>query len=322
MSEVLVLVDHIDGEIKKVTFELLTAARLLGEPSAVVVGSPGTAAKLKESLASYGAAKVYVAESDDALGYLVTPKVDVLAALVERTSPAAVLVAATAEGKEVAGRLAARTGSGLLVDAIGIEGAEGDVTAVQSIFGGAFVVKSKSTRGTPIVSVRPGGMEAEQAQGAAAEEVVEIPATDPAKATRITGQEPLAGGDRPELTEASIVVSGGRGVGSAEKFEVVEKLADAFGAAVGASRAAVDSGYYPAQFQVGQTGKTVSPQLYVALGISGAIQHRAGMQTSKTIVAVNKDAEAPIFEIADFGVVGDLFAVAPQLTDEVAKRKG
>lgn len=322
MSEVLVLVDHVDGEIKKVTFELLTAARQIGEPSAVVVGSPGTAAKLKESLAAYGAAKVYVAESDDATGYLVTPKVDVLAALVEKASPAAVLIAATADGKEIAGRLAARTGSGLLVDAIGIEGSAGDVVAVQSIFGGAFVVKSKSNKGTPIVSVRPGGLEAEQAQGAAAEEAVDVPATDAAKSARITGQEPIVGGDRPELTEASVVVSGGRGVGSAEQFEVVEKLADAFGAAVGASRAAVDSGYYPPQFQVGQTGKTVSPQLYVALGISGAIQHRAGMQTSKTIIAVNKDAEAPIFEIADFGVVGDLFAVAPQLTDEVAKRKG
>ncbi len=326
MTEVLVLVDHLDGEVKKVTFELLTAARAIGEPSAVVVGAPGTAAKIKESLASYGAAKVYVAESDDAAGYLVTPQVDVLAALVERTSPAAVLVAASAEGKEVSGRLAARIGGGLLVDAIGVsastEGSAGsDLVATQSIFGGAFVVKSKATKGTPVVSVRPGGLEAEQASGAAAEETVEVPAVDPAKSARITGREPVTGGDRPELTEASVVVSGGRGVGSAESFEVVEKLADSLGAAVGASRAAVDSGYYPAQFQVGQTGKTVSPQLYIALGISGAIQHRAGMQTSKTIIAVNKDAEAPIFEIADFGVVGDLFKVSPQLTEEVQKRK-
>lgn len=322
MAEVLVLVDHSDGEVKKVTFELLTAARTLGEPSAVVVGAPGDAGKIKEALASYGAAKVYVAESEDAVGYLVTPKVDVLAALVAAASPAAVLVAATAEGKEVSGRLAARIGGGLLVDAVDLAGSGSDVTATQSIFGGAFVVRSKVAKGTPVVSVRPGGLEAEQAQGAAVEEVVEVPAVDVAKSARITGREAAAGGDRPELTEASVVVSGGRGVGSAESFEVIEKLADALGAAVGASRAAVDSGYYPAQFQVGQTGKTVSPQLYLALGISGAIQHRAGMQTSKTIVAVNKDPEAPIFEIADFGVVGDLFKVAPQLTEEAAKRKG
>jgi electron transfer flavoprotein alpha subunit len=320
MPEVLVLVEHADGEVKKVTFELLTAARQLGEPAAVVVGAPGTATKLRESLAGYGAAKVYVAESEDAASYLVTPKVDVLAALIEQAS--AVLVAATAEGKEVSARLAARTGSGLLWDAVGIEGSGADMTAVQSIFGGAFVVKSKSTKGTPIVSVRPGGLEAEQSTGAAAEEQVSVPAVDTAKAAKITGVDPLVGGDRPELTEASVVVSGGRGVGSAESFSVVEQLADTLGAAVGASRAAVDSGYYPAQFQVGQTGKTVSPQLYIALGISGAIQHRAGMQTSKTIVAVNKDPEAPIFEIADFGVVGDLFKVAPQLAEEVAKRKG
>jgi electron transfer flavoprotein alpha subunit len=322
MSEVLVLVEHADGEVKKVTYELLTAARGLGEPAAVVVGAPGMAAKLREALAAYGAAKVYVAESEDAVSYLVTPKVDVLAALVGQASPAAVLVAATADGKEISARLAARTGSGLLVDAVGLEGAGSELTAVQSVFGGAFVVKSKSTKGIPIVSVRPGGVEAEPAQGAAVEEAVAVPAVDPARTARITGVEPVVGGDRPELTEASVVVSGGRGVGSAESFEVVERLADTLGAAVGASRAAVDSGYYPAQFQVGQTGKTVSPQLYIALGISGAIQHRAGMQTSKTIVAVNKDPEAPIFEIADFGVVGDLFKVAPQLAGEVAKRKG
>ncbi|MQA62729.1 MAG: electron transfer flavoprotein subunit alpha/FixB family protein [Actinophytocola sp.] len=319
MAEVLVLVDHVDGEVKKVTLELLTAARALGEPSAVVVGAPGTAGKAKEALASYGAAKVYVAESDDAASYLVTPKVDVLAALAEKVSPAAVLVAATAEGKEISGRLAVRTGSGLLVDAVGVNS---DGSVDQSVFGGSFTVKSQSSKGAPVISVRPGGVEAEAASGAAVEEAVDAPTVDPAKAAKITGVEPIVGGDRPELTEASIVVSGGRGVGSAEQFSVVESLADALGAAVGASRAAVDSGYYPAQFQVGQTGKTVAPQLYVALGISGAIQHRAGMQTSKTIIAVNKDPEAPIFEIADFGIVGDLFKVAPQLTEEVAKRKG
>lgn len=319
MAEVLVLVEELDGEVKKVTSELLTAARKLGEPSAVVIGVPGTAAKLKSFLVAYGATKVYVVESDDAAGYLVTPKVDALATLVEQASPAAVLMAAGAEGREVAGRLAARTDSGLLVDAVDVD-ADGTVT--KSVFGGAFTVKCKAAKGVPVISVRPGSVEPEESDGAAVEEQVALPAVDVARATRIVGREPIVGGDRPELTEASIVVSGGRGVGSAEKFEVVEKLADALGAAVGASRAAVDSGYYPGQFQIGQTGKTVSPQLYIALGISGAIQHRAGMQTSKTIVAVNKDPEAPIFEIADFGVVGDLFTVAPQLTEEITKRKG
>ncbi|HEX6342022.1 electron transfer flavoprotein subunit alpha/FixB family protein [Umezawaea sp.] len=319
MSEVLVLVDHVDGDVKKVTYELLSAARRLGEPSAVVVAAPGTAAKVRESLGRYGAAKVYAVESDDAVNYLITPKVDALATIAGTASPAAILVSATIEGKEVAGRLAARLGSGLLVDVVDIDE---DGTGTQSIFGGAFVVKSKVTTGVPVITVRPGGVEATEAEGAAAEETVELPATDTAKATKVTGREQVEGGDRPELTEASVVVSGGRGVGSAESFDVVEKLADSLGAAVGASRAAVDSGYYPHQFQVGQTGKTVSPQLYIALGISGAIQHRAGMQTSKTIIAVNKDNEAPIFEIADFGVVGDLFNVAPQLTEEVQKRKG
>lgn len=319
MAEVLVLVDHADGELKKSTFELLTAARSLGEPSAVVVGSTGTAGKVKDSLAAYGAQKVYVAESDDAASYFATPKVEALVSLAEKASPAAVLVSATTEGKEVSGRLAARIGSGLLGDAVGVNT---DGTVEQSIFGGAFNVTSKSAQGAPIISVRPGGIDAEQASGAAAEETVELPAIDPGKSAKITGFEPVVGGDRPDLAEASVVVSGGRGVGSADKFDVIEQLADSLGAAVGASRAAVDSGYYPAQFQVGQTGKTVSPQLYVALGISGAIQHRAGMQTSKTIVAVNKDGEAPIFEIADFGVVGDLFKVAPQLTEAVHERKG
>ncbi|MGW0516403.1 electron transfer flavoprotein subunit alpha/FixB family protein [Crossiella sp. NPDC003009] len=318
MSEVLVLVDHVDGEIKKSTFELLSAARSIGEPSAVVVGAPGTAAKLKESLAGYGAAKVYVAESEEAASVLVSPKVAVLAELVGRVSPAAVLVSATIDGKEIAGRLAIRVGSGVLTDAVDVAA---DGTATQSVFGGSYTVKSQVTSGVPIISVRPGAIEASPAEGAAAEEAVEVPAAGD-RVARVTGREPVVGGDRPELSEATVVVSGGRGVGSAENFAVVEQLADSLGAAVGASRAAVDSGYYPHQFQVGQTGKTVAPQLYIALGISGAIQHRAGMQTSKTIVAVNKDAEAPIFEIADFGIVGDLFKVAPQLTDEIGKRKG
>ncbi|CDP83791.1 MULTISPECIES: electron transfer flavoprotein subunit alpha/FixB family protein [Mycolicibacterium] len=318
MAEVLVLVEHSEGALKKVSAELITAARALGEPSAVVVGKPGTSAGLVDGLKAAGAAKIYVAESDDAENYLLTPVVDVLAALAESAAPAGVVLAATADGKEIAARLAARIGSGLLVDVVEVrEGAVG----VHSIFGGAFTVEAQVTSDTPVITVRPGSVEAAPADGAGEVVNVEVPA-QAENATKITKREPAVAGDRPELTEASVVVAGGRGVGSAESFSVVEELADSLGGAVGASRAAVDSGYYPGQFQVGQTGKTVSPQLYIALGISGAIQHRAGMQTSKTIIAVNKDEEAPIFEIADLGIVGDLFKVSPQLTEAVKARKG
>jgi electron transfer flavoprotein alpha subunit len=318
MAEVLVLAEHAEGALKKVSSELITAARILGEPAAVVVGKPGTAAPLVDGLKAAGAAKIYVAESDTAENYLIIPAVDVLAALAESASPAAVLLAASADGKEIAGRLAARIGSGLLVDVVDVQAGP---KAVHSIFGGAFTVEAQANGDTPVITVRAGAIDAEPADGAGEQVTVEVPEAAE-NAAKVTSREPAVAGDRPELTEATIVVSGGRGVGSAENFSVVEELADSLGAAVGASRAAVDSGYYPGQFQVGQTGKTVSPQLYIALGISGAIQHRAGMQTSKTIIAVNKDEEAPIFEIADYGVVGDLFKVAPQLTEAVKARKG
>ena len=318
MAEVLVLVEHSAGEVKRVTNELLTAALRRGEPSAVVVGPPGIASKLRHRLAAYGAAKVYVAESDEVDHYLTAPAVGVLAALVETAQPAAVLIASSPDGKEIAGKLAVRTGSGLLSDAVELAD---DGTATHSVFGGSYLAKSQATTPVAVITLRPGSIDAVEVSGAAAEHTVEVPAMSAVRAAKIIERRLIEGGDRPELTEASVVVSGGRGVGSADNFAVVEKLADALGAAVGASRAAVDSGYYPHQFQVGQTGKTVSPQLYVALGISGAIQHRAGMQTSKTIVAINKDPEAPIFEIADFGVVGDLFTIAPQLAEAITKRK-
>jgi electron transfer flavoprotein alpha subunit len=319
MAEVLVLIEYAEGAPKKVSLELVTAARALGEPSAVVVGKPGTAeALVAADLKASGAQKIYAAEADFVDDYLLVPQVDVLASLVEAASPAAVLLAASADGKEIAGRLAARIGSGVLTDVVEVhEGNKG----LHSIFGGAYTVDAQVEADVAIITVRPGAVEAEPSQGAA--ELVKVEVPQPAEnATKITQRQPAAAGDRPELTEATIVVAGGRGVGSAENFSVVEELADSLGAAVGASRAAVDSGYYPGQFQVGQTGKTVSPQLYIALGISGAIQHRAGMQTSKTIVAVNKDEEAPIFEISDYGIVGDLFKVAPQLTEAVKARKG
>jgi electron transfer flavoprotein alpha subunit len=320
MAEVLVLVElNPDGQgVRKTTLEALTAARALGEPSAVVAGGPGAAAGAKDALAEYGAAKVYVAESADIEGYLVAPKAEVLAKLVAEKSPAAVVIPSSPEGKEVAARLAVKTNSGFLTDVTEIAA---DGTATQVAFAGQVIVHSKVTTGTPIYTLRGNSVTPEPASGAAAEETVDVTLSDAAKAVTVIDRVVEQKSSRPELTEASIVVSGGRGVASAENFSLIEGLADSLGAAVGASRAAVDSGFYPHTFQVGQTGKTVSPNLYIAVGISGAIQHRAGMQTSKTIVAVNKDPEAPIFELADFGVVGDLFQVAPQATELIKARK-
>jgi electron transfer flavoprotein alpha subunit len=316
MAEVLVLVEHVDGAPKKVTFELLTLARSLGEPAAVFIGNGADNAK--DKLAEYGATKIYVAGDPDVESYLVAPKAEVLAQVVQQSSPAAVLIPSTPEGKEVAARLAVKLDSGIITDAVGVE--DGFV-AKQSIFGGAFNVSSTVSRGTPIITVRPNSTAPEPAPAQPSEEQVSVSLSDTAKQAKVLDRITEKKGGRPELTEAAIVVSGGRGLGEGKNFELIEKLADTLGAAVGASRAATDAGWYPHTNQVGQTGKTVSPQLYMAIGISGAIQHRAGMQTSKTIVAINKDPEAPIFELVDFGVVGDLFNVVPALTDEIDKRK-
>ena len=319
MAEVLVLAEH-DGEtVKKVTGELLTLARQFGEPSAVWLGSGSAGGR--ERLAEFGAAKVYVAEGSDFEDGVVAPAAEVLAALAGRTEPAAVLIPATGEGKEVAGRLAVKTGSGVITDAVGLAAGRrrrpgrravhlrwGDRRAVP----GAY--RHADHRG-------PAQFGAGQPAPAAAEVIpAGVELSDAATAVRVTERVVAERGERPELTEAAIVVSGGRGVGNADNFALIEKLADSLGAAVGASRAATDAGWYPHQFQVGQTGKTVSPQLYMAVGISGAIQHRAGMQTAKTIMVINKDPEAPIFELADFGVVGDLFQVVPQLTEQIEQR--
>ncbi|MCR6031711.1 electron transfer flavoprotein subunit alpha/FixB family protein [Nocardioides sp. zg-579] len=317
MSEVLVVVDHVDGAIRKPTFELLTLARRLGEASAVFFGSSDKGAEAAQKLGQLGAEKVYVVDDTEIKGYLVAPKAEALAQLVEKTSPAAVLFVSGYEGKEVAARLAIKTGSGLITDAVDIE--EGGVVT-QSVFAGSYTVKGKVTQGVPLITVKPNSAPVEEVGAAGTVEEFAATISDSAKKAQIVAQQPRKASGRPELTEAAIVVSGGRGTGG--NFEPVEGLADALGAAVGASRAAVDSGWMPHTFQVGQTGKVVSPQLYVANGISGAIQHRAGMQTSKTIVAVNKDEEAPIFELVDFGVVGDLHSVLPAATEEINKRKG
>ena len=317
MAEVLVLVDHVEGTPKKVSYELLTLARELGTPSAVLLGAGASAAA--EKVAAYGAGKVYVSEAGELDAHLVAPKATVLAQLVAETSPAAVLLASNAEGKEVAARLAIRTGSGLITDAVGITG---ELVAEQPIFGGSVTVQSKVATGTPIITVRPNSTAPSESPAAGTVEQVSASFAETDTAAKVVDRVVEDKGGRPDLGDASVVVSGGRGVGSPENFAIIERLADSLGAAVGASRAATDAGWYPHQNQVGQTGRTVSPQLYVAVGISGAIQHRAGMQTSKTIVAINKDPEAPIFELADFGLVGDLNTVVPALTDEIAARKG
>ncbi|MBW8171864.1 electron transfer flavoprotein subunit alpha/FixB family protein [Ornithinimicrobium sp. Arc0846-15] len=313
MSEVLVLVDHVDGAVRKTTSEMLTAAARLGEPAAVFVGAGLDAAR--ETLAAYGATKIYVVDSSDVTDYLVAPTAEVLASLCEKVSPAAVLLPSTTTGKEIAGRLAIKTSAGVVTDAIDIEPVDGGIQSKQSVFAGNYTVTAKIVKGAPIITVKPNSIAPLESAATPTEETVEVSVSDAAKASSIVSTEPKAASGRPSLTEAAIVVSGGRGTGG--DFGPVEGFADALGAAVGASRAAVDAGWYPHSSQVGQTGVSVSPQLYVAAGISGAIQHRAGMQTSKAIVAINKDEEAPIFEMVDFGVVGDLFTVLPAATAKI-----
>ncbi|MGW0227473.1 electron transfer flavoprotein subunit alpha/FixB family protein [Actinopolymorpha singaporensis] len=320
MSEILVLVDHVDGVVRKTTTELLTIARRLGEPSAVFVGAGYEQAR--DALATYGAQKVYLLEQPELTEHLVAPKAEALAQLADRSTPAAIMLTSGAESKEIAGRLAIKLGSGVLTDVVDVEPGDGTVVATQAVFAGNYTVRSRVTHGTPILTVKPNSATPEPAPAQPVEEKADVTVSDRARAARVVERSPRTQTGRPELTEAAIVVSGGRGVGSADNFAVVEGLADALGGAVGASRAAVDAGWYPHAYQVGQTGKTVSPQLYLAAGISGAIQHRAGMQTSRTIAVVNKDPEAPIFEMADFGVVGDLHAVLPQATEEINRRKG
>lgn len=318
MAEVLVLVDHAAGEVRKSTFELLTIARRIGSPSAVFVGTPSDAATA--GLTAHGADTIYVVADPEVTAYLVAPQAEVLAQLVGSAQPAAVLIPSNPAGKEIAARLAVKTSSGLITDAVDVAAAGSGIETTQSVFAGSFTVQARVTQGTPIICVKPNSAPVEDVAGAGTVTPVEVTLSDAAKGARITEAKPREKSGRPELTEAAIVVSGGRGTGG--DFGPVEALADALGAAVGASRAAVDAGWYPHAAQIGQTGKQVSPQLYVAAGISGAIQHRAGMQTSKTIVAVNKDEEAPIFELVDFGVVGDLFQVLPQTTAAVEAAKG
>ena len=314
MSEVLVVTELVDGKVSKPALELLTLARRLGEPVAVVLGNGATATA--PTLGEYGATRVVFITDPAFTEYLVAPKAEAVAQVASSMSPAAILISSTPEGKEIAGRLAVKLGSGLITDATDLGE---DRSTVQSVFAGNWTVQASVSDGVPVITVKPNAVTPEPSPAAGTVDQSAVAISDQAKGARIVKSEPKRASGRPELTEAAIVVAGGRG--TAGDFGPVEVLADALGAAVGASRAAVDSGWYPHAYQIGQTGKTVSPQLYIAAGISGAIQHRAGMQTSKAIVAVNKDPEAPIFALADLGIVGDLRTVLPAVTEEIARRK-
>jgi electron transfer flavoprotein alpha subunit len=315
MSEVLIVAEQVDSHVSKPALELLTLARRLGEPVAVVFGEIDET--VVKALAEYGATRV-LSVSDPAINdYLVAPKAEALAQIAETVQPAAILITSTPEGKEIAGRLAVKLESGLITDATDIAA---DGTTTQSVFAGNWTVTAAVTHGVPVVTVKPNAVAPEVAPTEPATEQVEVTISDAAKSARVLKSEPKQSSGRPELTEAAVVVAGGRGTGG--DFTKIEELADVLGGAVGASRAAVDAGWYPYAYQIGQTGKTVSPQLYIAAGISGAIQHRAGMQTSKAIVTVNKDSEAPIFALADLGIVGDLNTVLPAVIEEIKQRKG
>ncbi len=316
MSNVFILADFSGDKATKTTAELATAGARIGSVTAVVLAANGKGAALAATVNQGPIANVIVIESDDFAQYGVAASADALANLVKEKSPAAVLIASHAFGKEVAARVAVLTDSGIITDAVDVAA---DITATQLVFGGSTTVHSKVSHGTPVITVRPNSLEADLSAATPSIENASANISDAAKKSRVSSSQPPVKGGRPELTEANIVVSGGRGTNG--DFAAVEKFADELGAAVGASRAATDAGWYPHSHQVGQTGKTVSPQLYVACGISGAIQHRAGMQTSKTIVVVNKDPEAPLFDIADFGVIGDLFNVLPQATQGILAKK-
>jgi electron transfer flavoprotein alpha subunit len=317
MANVLVFIDNPGHALKKSTLELLTLGRSLGETAVAVNGDLHQ--DVSATLAEYGVTAVFRPSAQDLDDYLVSAKAAYLAAAAGAAGAGTVLLDNSPEGKEIAARLGIRLNAGVITDVVAVDA---DGTAHKSVLAGSYTTSARATTAVSVLTVKANNVTPEPASVASAPETstVDVPADGTATAARITGREQKAASGRPDLSDARIVVAGGRGVDG--DFGPVEQLADALGAAVGASRAATDAGWISHDAQVGQTGKTVSPQLYISAGISGAIQQKAGMQTAKVIVAVNKDAESPIFEIADFGIIGDLFDVLPQATEEITKRKG
>lgn len=312
-----VLVEYSGDQVAPVTGELITAARVFGDVCAVVVGTPGAHEPLVAQLAALGAAQVFAAECEDYDTRVVLPAVDALHALAAKT-PAPIVVDAGAHGNEIAGRLAARLASGVLCDVVGINA---DRTAHMSIFGDSIDVTAAVGGTSPIYTLRPGAVQAEPIPAAGAVATFPIAGAG-VKDVTVTGFHPAPPSARPDLAQAKVVVAGGRGVDSAEGFtSLVEPLADALGGAVGATRDVVDLGWYESPYQVGQTGVTVSPDVYIGLGISGAIQHTSGMQTSRKIIVVNNDEDAAFFQIADLGVVGDLHEIVPLVLEGIAQRR-
>jgi electron transfer flavoprotein alpha subunit len=327
MGELLVLIDHTEGQPRKLSLQMLAAANQVagqtGDTVAAVWLGEG-ASGAAEVLGKHGAAKLYAWDSADAQGYVTLPQVEALEQVLETSGAEALLFASTNHVKDVAARLAIRADAGVITDATGLEVVDGKLQATKEVFGGELITRCTFADGKKqFVGISNNAFPVEETDGGPAEVVaIDVSLSELATKSKVTSVEKQVDADRPDIAEAAIVVSGGRGLGKEEGFELIEKLADLLGAGVGASRAATDAGWYPHRYQIGQTGRTVSPMLYIGSGISGAIQHRAGMQTSQHIVAVNKDAEAPIFQIADFGIVGDLYNVVPKLIEELEARKG